>query len=53
MPYYQENGVVESLCDRLHFEGQKMSVGCKLGSADKLASNLAVSDNNLKSLIES
>jgi len=29
-----------------------MSVGCKLDSADKLASNLAMSDNNLKPLIE-
>jgi hypothetical protein len=52
MPYYQENGVVESLWGRLHFERQKMSVGCKLGSADKIASNRAVSDNIFKPLIQ-
>ena len=52
MPYYQENCIVESLRGRLHFEGQKMSVRCKLGSADKIASNSVVSDNNFKPLIE-
>jgi len=52
MPYYQENGFVESLWGRLHFEEQKMSVRCKLGSADKIASNRAVSYNNFKPLIE-
>jgi hypothetical protein len=30
-----------------------MSVGCKLGSTDKIASNRAVSYNNFKPLIES
>jgi hypothetical protein len=51
MPYYQENGVVDSLCGRIHFEGQKFSLGCKLGSADKIAPNRAVNDNNIKPLI--
>ena len=52
MPYYQEKFVIESLWGRIHFEGQKMSVGCKLCSAYIIATNRTVNINNFKLLIE-
>jgi hypothetical protein len=52
VPYYQQNCVVERPWGRLHFEGQKILVVCKLGSADKIVQNRAVSNNNFKPLLE-
>jgi hypothetical protein len=50
--YYPKDGVNDSTRDRLYFQEEKMSVGGKFGSADKLATNGAVDHNNPKPLTE-